>query len=74
MAGATRKRHVRVDPEKYVYVLDEVAAARLDDIAEHLSVSEATARRRLDGLVAQGRIRLLHERPREYGRLDEGGS
>ena len=62
-----RKQHVHVDQERYVYVLGEVGAARLDDIAGHLNVSEATARRKLDGLVAQGRARLLSERPREYG-------
>jgi predicted ArsR family transcriptional regulator len=64
----SRKPHVHVDQEEYVTVLDEVGgAARLDDIAEHFDVSEATARRKLDGLVAQRRVKLLRERPREYG-------
>jgi predicted ArsR family transcriptional regulator len=63
----TRKAHVHVEPERYVEVLAEVGSARLDDLAEHLNVSTTTARRRLDGLVARGLVRLLRDRPREYG-------
>lgn len=65
---APRKAHVHVEPERYVDLLAEVGSARLDDLAEHLNVSQATARRRLDGLVARGLVRLLRDRPREYGR------
>lgn len=52
-----RKRHVVVPQERYLEVLDEVdGAAWLDDIAEFLNVHPGTARRKLDGLVAQGKV------------------
>jgi predicted ArsR family transcriptional regulator len=52
-----RKPHVRVSQDRYLEVLDEVeGTAWLDDIAEFLNVHPSTARRKLDGLVAQGKV------------------
>ena len=48
-----RKPHVRVPQHEYLTALREVGGGLLDDIAEHFDVSDATARRMLDGLVAQ---------------------
>lgn len=70
-------RRRRVPQERYLWLLAEVGgSAPLDEVAEYLGVSQATARRKLDGLAAQG----LAERwpgsrgsgPACYG-LTEGG-
>lgn len=56
----TRKHHVRVPQHAYLEAAREVGEASVDGFAKHLGVSTVTARRRLDGLVAQG---LLERRP-----------
>lgn len=53
-----RKPHKRVDQSEYLRVLGEVGVARCDDIAEHFDVSPATAKRQLDGLAHQGKVRI----------------
>lgn len=49
-----RKRHVYVPQDAYAAALLEVGAGELADFAEHFDVSLSSARRNLDGLVAQG--------------------
>ena len=63
-----RKPHRHVTQAQIVEALAEVGgSAVLDDVAEHFDVSTMTARRNLDGLVAQGRARVLcGPGPREY--------
>lgn len=68
-----RKRHVRSDQDEILAAITEVCAEGgvgfLPDVAEHFGISEATARRQLDGLVAQGKLVLAagHGNPtREY--------
>lgn len=52
-----RKPHVHVEQDRYLDVIDEVGGeALLEDIAQFFDVSETTARRNLDGLVAQGKL------------------
>lgn len=73
--AADRKPHVRVPQERYLDVMQEVDLYEvlLEDIAEHLDVSMATAQRQLDGLVAQGKLELAapgHAR-RAYRLVDE---
>lgn len=62
-----RKKHVKVDQDEYLRVMKEVGLpfVILEDIAEHLNVSEGTARAKLDGLVFQGKIRR-GPRPSSY--------
>lgn len=65
-----RKPHVRVPQNEYLRVLAEVGGtAILDDIAEHLDVSTATARRALDGLAHQGKVAVQSGRNRAYALL-----
>ena len=53
--------------ERYLEVIKEVDGATwLADIAEYFDVSEATARRKLDGLVAQGKLVKPHPRVAYY--------
>lgn len=56
----SRKRYVRVPQAMYLEAALEVGEAPADAFAEHFGVSSVTARRMLDGLVAQG---LLERRP-----------
>jgi hypothetical protein len=52
-----RKPHVHVDQGHYLDVIDEVGGeALLEDVAAYFDVSFTTARRNLDGLVAQGKL------------------
>ena len=65
----SRKRHVDVPQERFLEVLQEVGDAPLDHVAEYLNVSESTARRKLDGLVVQGKLSVYsgrHGYPRHY--------
>jgi len=61
-----RKAHRHVDQDRYLEVLHdlETGAGELDDFAEHFDVSPATARRKLDGLFAQGLAERLPARGR----------
>jgi hypothetical protein len=63
-----RKPHVLVPQDRYLEVLREVGgSALLNDIARFFDVSQATARRKLDGLVMQGKVRVAGEGSRrEY--------
>lgn len=72
-----RKPHRHVAQSAILEALREVGPSRLDDIAEHFGVSEATIRRKLDGATAQGLARVWPGVPRkhkaEYAALDAHG-
>jgi predicted ArsR family transcriptional regulator len=53
-----RKPHVRVEQDEILEVLRETGGGELPMIAKHFGVSEASARRKLDGLVARGVLRV----------------
>jgi hypothetical protein len=58
-----RKQHRRVPQNRYLKVLRDLGMpARCDDMAEFLDVSPTTAKRNLDGLVYQGKVRLVSGR------------
>lgn len=65
----TRKPHVYVDESEYLRVIREVGIFHLEDIASYLNVSSSTARRKLDGLVVQGKA--VKYNPNVYGALSE---
>lgn len=55
------KHLVRVPQSKYLQVMAEISddgcdEIHLADLAEHLDVSHATARRKLDGLIYQKKV------------------
>lgn len=64
-----RKAHVLVPQDKYLTLLEGRRFITVARAAEVLDVSEATARRQLDGLVAQGR--LVWTDPGGPGRIPE---
>lgn len=66
-----RKPYVHVAHEQYMTAMREVGEAVVEDIAEHFNVSEASARRKLDGLVAQGKLTVRSGRLRTYYYLRE---
>lgn len=53
-----RKPHVHVAQDTLLEAVREVGSGELPTIAEAFSLSEATARRKLDGLVSQGKLRV----------------
>ena len=65
---AVRKQHVTVPQSEYLRVMQDVGLGSvvLEDIAEHLGVSPTTARRKLDGLVAQGKVAVEPGHNRAY--------
>lgn len=63
MSACGRKPHVTVPQDSYLKVMADIAhgggaGVYLPDIAAYLGVHEATARRKLDGLVAQGKLNV----------------
>lgn len=61
-----RKSHNSVSQEELLEAITEVGgSAILEDIAEHFDVSTQTARRGLDGLVHQGKLKVF---PGQRGR------
>lgn len=63
----SRKPYTRVSQDRYIEVLREVGgSAALEDIAEFVDVSLGTARRQLDGLAYQGKVRVYPGHLRTY--------
>lgn len=56
MNPTLRKPHVRVPQQMYLDFLRENGSHSLADLASIFDVSEATARRKLDGLIHQGKV------------------
>lgn len=55
-AAKRRKHHVKADQEAiYVFVV-ETGIVTVSEAADRFDVSPASARRKLDGLVSQGRL------------------
>lgn len=55
-AHKPRKPHVQVEQTAILAWLDEQRTATLREIAEHFDISAHSARRKADGLVAQGKL------------------
>lgn len=54
--GIRRKPVVKVEQSEILAWLEERRSATLPEIAEHFDVSEASARRKAEGLVYQGKL------------------
>jgi predicted ArsR family transcriptional regulator len=53
-----RKKHVQVSQDAILAALQETGGGELPTIAQYFDVSETTARRKLDGLVYQGKLKV----------------
>ena len=61
-----RKRHVHADQVELGGYVGEREAATLSEVVSAFDISEATARRNLDGLVAQRLLAVRSGSPRIY--------
>jgi DeoR/GlpR family transcriptional regulator of sugar metabolism len=56
MRTTTRKPHVKVEQHYYLDFLRDYGSHSLYDLATTFDVSETTAKRKLDGLIGQGKV------------------
>lgn len=67
LPGRPRKGHMHIDQQDIGVWLQQWLVATLQEIAEHFGISQATARRITDGLVAQGKLTVEAGRPGARG-------